>query len=293
MKLSSYLPSGQFSVIVFSIAIAGGLILAAQYITLPHVAPAYVSTADQPAPADDWQAQLDAIQAQAPQLPDTPSQATEQQLLDGAKTENLTDTVARSLLVKFSSASSQGLGTDIPTQDQLINEAAQQIQSQPSAKTYTKDDLRVVDENAAADHAYGNAVMEVLNRHSTANSVTVLAAVSKALDSSNAQDLSVLTSIAAEYNGIAKDLAAVKVPQTLVPLHLQILNDIAAIPQSLSDAQVVIKDPLRGLKGLQQYQVLLGEVGRVFTSVAGILNKNGILFDKSEPGTAWNVFLSS
>src|SRR4051812_11812757 len=123
MRLSSYLPSSQFSLIVVSIVLAGVLVFGAQYITKPHAFESQITSANQPAPVDDWQTQLDAIQATAPQLPDTPSAATQQQLLDAAKTNNITDTVARSLLIKLTSANSQGLGADIPTQDKLTDEA--------------------------------------------------------------------------------------------------------------------------------------------------------------------------
>ena len=88
-------------------------------------------------------------------------------------------------------------------------------------------------------------------------------------------------------------LSRVAVPETLAPLHLQAVNAVGLVAASFGDMRAVLQDPLRGLGGMQRYQLKLGEVGRVFTAIAGIFSKNGILFNKDEPGQAWNVFLSS
>ena len=82
-------------------------------------------------------------------------------------------------------------------------------------------------------------------------------------------------------------------PKTLAPLHVKILNDIGIVAASITDIKSVLKDPVRGLAGLQHYEAMLGSAGRVFTSIAEALSKNGILFNKDEPGAAWAVFTSS
>jgi hypothetical protein len=57
--------------------------------------------------------------------------------------------------------------------------------------------------------------------------------------------------------------------------------------------QTTLSDPLRGLVGLQTYESKLDELARVFTNIAQNLNKDGILFNKSEPGSIWQSFLTS
>src|SRR3990167_5390591 len=116
-------------------------------------------------------------------------------------------------------------------------------------------------------------------RHTEATSNAVLLAVSLAIDNNNPAELSALIRIQTEYEGLVEDLAAVSVPKTFAPLYLQSLNSLGAVAASVEDLQKILNDPLRGLQALKQYQSKLGEVGRVFTSIAEALGKNGILFN--------------
>ncbi len=292
MSIVSYLPSKQFSVTVVSIALAGGVILGAQYATTPKSDSTELLAAAQPQPAGDWKANLDEVQATAPGLPQAPNDDTVATLMKAAKSDNLTDTVARTLLVSLSNASAQGLGADIPTQEKIVAMATQAAAPPQAKKIYTQRDLNLVDDSKQTQKAYGNAVMTVLGKHTSATSDAVLLAVSLAVDNNNPKELTALIPIQAEYERLVEDLAGVSVPKTIAPLYVQALNSLGAVAASVGDLQKIINDPLRGLQALKQYQSKLGEVGRVFTSIAEILNKNGILFSKDEPGAAWAVFIS-
>ena len=287
-----YLPSHQFLVTVASIAAAGGLIVGAQYVTRPQNQPAELSAATEAQSTEDWEAALAQVQATAPGLPEAPNQDTVSALLQAAKSDNLTDTVARTLLVNLSSANSQGLGADIPTQDKIVAMAAQAATPPQAKRTYVQGDLNLVDSTPQTQKAYGNAVMVVLGKYTGATSQAVLLAVSKATDNNDPAELKALVRIQAEYEGLVKDLASVAVPKTLAPLQVQALNSLGTVAASVEDLQKILNDPLRGLQALKQYQSKLGEVGRVFTSIAETLAKNGILFNKDEPGSAWVVFTS-
>ncbi len=292
MSLASYLPSSQFSTIAGSLTLAAVLIIGAQYVThAPSPAP-MVAVEQTGGPTQDWRAALDAIQAQAPSLPPAPSAEVTQNLLAGAKSSNLTDTVARSLLVNLSSANSQGLGADTPTQDNIIASAVAQLPPTTPAKIFRSADLHVVADTKASQQSYGNAVMVALGHHTSATSKATLYAVSQALDTGDASHLDALVGLQAEYGALADELAALPIPQTLVPLHLQALNDLELIVTSFNQLKLVLKDPLQSLQGLQNYNQHIGEVGRVFTSIAESFNKNGILFTKDSPGAAWAVFIA-
>ena len=133
MNVVSYLPSQQFSVTVVSVVAAGGLIIGAQYITRPQNTTADLSAAPETAVATDWEASLAQVQATVPGLPEAPSEDTVAALIKAAKSDNLTDTVARTLLINLSSASAQGLGADVPTQDNIVA-LATQAAAAPQAK---------------------------------------------------------------------------------------------------------------------------------------------------------------
>lgn len=292
MNWASYLPSSHFSTLAGSLTLAATLVIGAQYVTHTPQAPPAVATVDQNAVAGDWRAALDAVQAQAPQLPEAPSADITASLLAGAESSNITDTVARSLLVNLSSASSQGLGADAPTQDSIIASAVARLPAATPIQTYTSADLTVVADSKDASLAFGNGVMVFFGKHQDATSVAVLGAMSQALDGGSEADLETLAYLKSEYQALAADMVRVPTPRTLVPLYLQSINSMATLASTLVDMQQVLKDPLRGLQGLQQYQLKLGEVGRVLTSIAENLNKNGILFSKDSPGAAWAVFIA-
>ena len=292
MQWLQILPSAHFSAIAGSIILSGGLIVGAQYLTSPQNSSPELSAAPAESPGTDWKTQLDEIQAQAPGLPDAPSADTVASLLEAAKSANYTDTAARSLLINLSSAQAQGLGSDIPTQEKLIAEATSLVPAAKPKKVYTAQDVVVATDPKTAEKTYGNKVMAVLGRHTGATSQATLYAVAKATDNNDPSALSALPAIQGEYDALVGELAAVPTPATFVPLHVQILNSLALTAATFDDMRLVLSDPLRGLQGLQQYQLQLGAVGRVFTAVAQILNKNGILFNKDEPGAAWSVFVA-
>src|SRR3990167_8680364 len=164
MSIASYLPSSQFSVVVASIAAAGGLIVGAQYVTRPQNTTPQLSAAPETAVATDWEASLAQVQATVPGLPEAPSEDTVAALIKAAKSDNLTDTVARTLLVNLSSASAQGLGADILTQDKIVALAAQAAAPPQAKKTYAESDLILVDNTPQTQKAYGSHLKRRLAR---------------------------------------------------------------------------------------------------------------------------------
>lgn len=292
MNAGSYLPSSQFSVIVVSIALAGGLILGAQYITAPKNNSAALLTPTNTPPAGDWKSNLDAIQATAPGLPPAPDPDAVNALREAAKSSNVTTSVARSLFINLSDAGSQGMGGDIPTQEKLIADASAQINLTPKT-AYTSADLTTTAQTSATMHAWGNAVIKTFNAHPAANGSNALLAVGKATDYTDASALAPLDAISSSYAALASDLAAVPVPSTMAPLYLQLINNLSRMSDGAAEMKKTLDDPLRGIAGLQAFQTAGAEASRVLTTMADQLRKGGILFTKDEPGAAWSVFVSS
>jgi phosphohistidine swiveling domain-containing protein len=297
MSWRRYFPSAQFSFIAISLVSSAGLVYAADFITKPPVTTAQLSTS-QIDRADtvqnaDWQQSLQDIQTQsgisAPQAPDP---ATVSAMVKAAQTANVTQSVGRTLLINLENAKAQGLGDDIPTQNQIISDALTQV-PQPQTKLYTQQDLTVVNSSKDAEHTYANALMAALEKHQQASMQQTLVVVATATDQNDASGLSQLTAIETDYRALTKDIAAIPVPQTMVPIHLQILNDFAQITDSYPDMAEIISDPVLGLSGLQTYKTLTDETLRMFTNVAQEFSKDGILFASGEPGAQWASVLTS
>lgn len=295
MSVVSYLPSAQFSLIVGSILISGGLVLAADYITDP-LAPSTVSTsASAPGGVDTrWQDTLRAIQEQNPlgNLPPAPNPTAVAELLEAAQTSNITNTIARTLLINLSEAKSQGLGSDIPTQEALVASALEQMGQGRGEAVYTSADLTLSTETSVAQKTYGNGVMAILNTHTGASYINTILAIGDMTDTGSKAKLADLSAIQTEYRAITRELAVLPVPPTLAPFHLQVINDLAHITDVYEDMKVVLEDPLRGIAGLELYRSLTDELARVFINIAQAFSKNGILFTKEDPGNTWGTLLT-
>jgi hypothetical protein len=293
MSVRQYLPSAQFATLVGALALSAGLVYAAQYVTgRPQGAQLTAATTNKVPSQADWQQTLDEIQLNSGiSLPDTPDQSVIDDLVAGVQSSNVTDSVARSLVIKLTNAKAQGLGNDIPTQEQLIAEATAALDTD-QAPVYTKADLTSVAQTNDSLRLYGNKTMSTFARHTNAKASTVLLAVGQAVDYSDSKYLTGLSVVQADYVALAADLAVVPVPSTLVPLHLQLVNDIARMASAVGNLRFIVSDPLRGLTGLGNFEGVGDEATRVLTTIAGTLRKGGILFSKDEPGASWSAFVS-
>ena len=292
MGIRRYLPSAQFTLIFTSLAVSGGLVFAADYFSGGRDVPSSNLTLSTQQNSD-WLETLREIQAQNSDytLPTVPSTAKVNELLSAAQTNNVTDTVGRTLLVNLSSAKAEGLGGDIPTQEKLIATAMSQIETEREPPRYTQTDLNTTTNSKEAQHTYGNAMMETMVLYPNASYYEVLLAVGQAIDTNNSTKLAELKNIGGAYADLANALSSVTVPETLAPLHLQIVNNFAQMQNLISNMQTVLDDPLRCLAALELYEGLIQETSRVFTNIAQQFSGNGILFTKEEPGSAWSTLL--
>lgn len=294
MDLGKYLPSAQFVLLSSSILLAGGSIYAANlYVTKQNPPAQIVATTGDDVTQEDWETTLAEIQAENADilLPAPPDAATIQKMLQAAQSSNLTESVGRTLFVNLSNAKAQGFGDDIPTQDKLVTEAINQLKLSSKTTAYTKADLRVVESTEKNLHAYGNEVIRILNSHLGADVQKTYLLISQSEDTKGSSLLG-LSAIQKEYIALAKDLGDMSVPQTVLPIHLQIVNDFFIIASAYPNMQTFLSDPLRGAAGLQMYKQTLDEEQRLFTQIAQQLKKGGILFNKDEPGIVWStVFL--
>jgi len=300
MKIGRYAPSAQFTAIVVALLLSGGLVYGAELVTHPTQGNTQgnitVDTGANPAESDDsgnWQAALAAIQAQnASTSLVAPSANLVNQFLQAAQSSNVTDTVARTILVNLSNAKSQGLGDDEPTQDQIVAAAAAQVASgQTSATSYGYSDLTIVPASNATLHAYGNGVMQALGAHPEASEQATLLSIDEAVEGGDKSQSATLAKIGAAYKAAAADMLAVPVPQTLAPLDLEAINNLLRTGATYDDMKTITTDSVRGLGGLQAYETLMDENANVFINIAQELNKDGILFTKDEPGNAWSILL--
>src|SRR3989344_5135654 len=294
MGIASYLPSAQFSLTLTSVLLAGGVIWAADYYTSP-AGPPTIAPARTPSAITsqglDWRAALATIQGE-PTLPIPPSEEVVASLLAASETPNVTETIGRAILVNLGEAKAQGLGSDTPTQERIVENALTKLNPAEDVTLYTAADLTAVSDSSLTLTAYGHGVIAVLERRPQASVEAALLAVGNATDTGEESHLGALSGIANAYKNIAGELAVLPVPNTLRPLHLQIVNNFVRIAAACEDMREVLTDPLRGLAGLRTFQSLTEETNRLFINIAQVFAKNGILFSENEPGAAWSLLVA-
>jgi len=296
-----YLPSLQFSLIMLSLLGASGLVYAAQTLTAPSAPATITSTApDSEASAaavdhSNWQASLNEIQSEegSSSLPAAPDPNTVNGLLQSVQSSNLTDTIGKSLLIKLTDAASQGLGPDAPTQDSIVQSALGQVSAAASlAQTYTQSDLIVVTDSSASQKAYGNALALAIENDKQNDYGNTMVVMDDATSQNNPDVLKKLQPLADDYRALVKNLLQIPVPQTMAPFHLQLVNNFARISETYEPMATVLSDPLQGLVAIQNYESLTQETAPIFTDIAQALSKDGILFNKDDPGSAWAGYLT-
>lgn len=287
-----YLPSAQFSIVAVSMAIAGGLVVLADYMTsrpAPNNALLVETTKNGIAPMN-WKESLAAIQG-GKTLAEPLDPTTLESLRAEAKAETLTGTVARSLLLNLSEAKSQGLGSDFPTQERLVNELAQVAEVPRGEPAYGMGDLARVPETEASLRAYGNATALLFASHPHTAFADTLIVVASILEEGVQKHLEALAEIEREYTSLSAGLRATPVPETLAPLHLQIINNLARISGLYADFRTMLSDPVRGIGALRLYHSLTQETRQLLINVANVFEGSGILFASDEPGHIWSLLL--
>ncbi|MEI6863999.1 MAG: hypothetical protein WCK46_01325 [Candidatus Adlerbacteria bacterium] len=293
MRAPTYLPSSQFSVIVGSLLLSVGLVFAANAFTTHAPAPAVTvaQTTDTSSTNPDWKASLDTVQAESgTNLPTPADQNDVNNLLQAAQSSNITDRLSRTLLVNLSNAKTQGLGDDIPTQNELITGALAQIGTAQPTKQYTDADIKVTDNSSRSLHDYGNALMSVFKKNANGEFLKTLSIVDNVTATNDPSEFKEFPALQKKYEVFIQGMLAIVVPKTLLPFHLGLLNDFAKMIATYGDMQTVLSDPLRGLSGIQQYNSLAQDGGKMFINIAQALEKNGILFTKDESGASWALF---
>lgn len=290
--IAQYLPSGRFVYMAASLLAATGLIFGAQYISKPHTGS--ISSAPQNSVSDpNWEETLQEAQLNAGvSAPAAPSASTVNSFLEEATSDNLTTTIGRTLLVNLSAANAQGLGTDIPTQDSLVESAAAQVGA-GIKKPYTVSQVITVPQNTESLKIYGNQFIEILLSYPGTNAGEILFAFGETLDYNDPSKLGPVKTAKTAYQNLATGLMQIPVPETLAPLHVQVANNLAVMGSATGEMTTVLTDPLRGLGGLHNFQTASDEASRLLTVIAGTFKNNGIIFNEDEPGATWNVFVAS
>ncbi len=285
----SIMPSGRFVSLAGALLVSAVLIFAVYSLTQPshsHKATLEVDASASVADNNSWQQEF-ASSSIVQNANDLDTQA--QQLIQAASTSNLTDSIGRALVINYAAAQGQGLGSDQFTQGKIAQQALSQIQgAQTLAAHYSASDITTVPSSAATLYTYGNALIKTIMAHPQTSFNSTMTAVGLVADHSNPTTIAKISAIQKEYNALAKDVANLPTPATLVGFAAQLANDYADMGDSVAVMQGISIDPTKGLLGMQDYNVLYTSNQQLFVNIGAVLRGQGIIFNKNDTGVIWN-----
>ena len=98
-----------------------------------------------------------------------------------------------------------------------------------------------------------------------------------------------LSSIADVYENISKELMKIKVPTQISSSHLAIINNFQLMADSFRLIDTQSQDPVKSLLGVKSAKEASDDNDQMFINIGKYFKNSGIIFDKNEVGSIWNV----
>lgn len=168
-----------------------------------------------------------------------------------------TDLAAQDLVFNYVLSQSNTATSTLvnPDPEALARELSSKALSDPTMKRYTVANLNMsTDRSPAAFNTYKLSVtsaIRTLIKENTVNEFAILAATVSTNDPSKLAPLAV--SVIA-YEKFLKTILAIPVPPEASKIHLALVQGYSAMLSGITDAQHMVDDPVRGMRGLTKYK---------------------------------------
>lgn len=193
--------------------------------------------------------------------------SSEVNALVASSTTNLTDKVSQSLMANYLSLRESG-NLNNTSADMLINQALEftEASSVSTSKYSTANILVSPDNSQAAISAYGSELGRIFKINKSAQNRNEMRLFYEIIQSGNKSRISELKDIASTYKQTAEAIRSIRVPSDYISLHLDMLNNLNEIGNSVDEMAVIFDDPMRSIRGVGGYQ-------SSFISFAGVIDK--------------------
>lgn len=176
----------------------------------------------------------------------------------GANGNSLTQTDQLSQeLFSTVAALNQAGQIDQNTVDTLSNSIAEKVQNSAPRKIFLLADLKITqNDDRLAVKNYNDTLNSIYSKYPLPKN-TVVDVLSKFVIDENNVDESVLPQldpIIKQTNNIINAMATMKVPASLAPLHLDMLNALEKLSENVSDIRQYDTDIIIAISGISQYQ---------------------------------------
>ncbi len=198
----------------------------------------------------------------------------------------LTDTIARDLFAEYLKLKQEGKPLTADDERKILLRFFNNPPPLEAVRLYTRDDLTVSEENDALSlKSYGNEVASLFRTYANKgeNEINTLTA---AIEREDGGILDALDERVAVYESVLRELLALAVPSAMAANHLDLVNALSAIAQSVAGMKFAVSDPAKALGSIGSYPHGFELLGNAFTEMKRILLARKISFGKDEPGIA-------
>ena len=166
-----------------------------------------------------------------------------------------TEKFSRELFATVATASQNGT-MDQAAVEKLSSSLAEKVQNSPPRKVFTIADMKITDDNSVqAFKNYNNALNSIYKKTPTI-SYTIMDVLQEFMPDENTVNTNALLKlnpIEKQTSDIMNALIKTNVPQSILNLHLNLINSLESLAENLSDIQLYEKDAILALGGISKY----------------------------------------
>jgi hypothetical protein len=168
----------------------------------------------------------------------------------------------------------------------LLQSALENLPASPSQIKYTITDVKISAlENIETVRAYGNKIGEVVVTNlPPGNTENELVILEQAYENDNPEAIKKLDPIIKSYADILSGLLKIEPPKSASAYHLELVNAIAVIIDSLNGMKMIITDPVKALGFVQNYPQAVNTISDSFKNIRNYLLGKGIIYTQNESG---------
>ncbi|MDD4989187.1 MAG: hypothetical protein PHV42_02050 [Candidatus Pacebacteria bacterium] len=203
----------------------------------------------------------------------------------GDENLNATDKLSRAFLAEYlGTKPSSGVMSDAD-KSALIGTLAANSITQSTYKHHDSTELKILEDGSqAAIKNYGNILGKIIITNTRAKLENETSILQSALTSGDKTILSGLDPIIARYRTIIEQGMKISIPPTATVLHLNFINALTDLAESINNMKVVFEDPLTTLNSLSAYSRAEIELEQSIRDLNDYFQKNGVVFSKNEYG---------
>lgn len=181
----------------------------------------------------------------------------------------------------------KGLGNldDKASKEELAKKLTDQLEREVKDRIYTREDIIVsTDDSVAAQRAYGNNVVSIVNSVKNRAKYDPIESMNQAFTTKNEAVLANIDPTLDAFNTYFKMMKTLPVPPSLVQEHLNILNVYNAVLNDLIAMRNSFSDPLLGMVRSSHYYDDMNGMLYAYHSLQIKLSNAGIVYKEDEPG---------